>query len=129
MNSGCANWKTAALNIRRRPYLPLLAVNDSGHVEETSAGESKVVDQLAILANEIRLHILLLLGEEEELPFHDIMAQLQEHNQTAILCHLQQLVTHNYVIAHCRHGTWCYRLNRRHIVETFDMLARFLLLK
>jgi DNA-binding transcriptional ArsR family regulator len=92
----------------------------------TSAlSRSDLLVRLGALTDDVRLRILSLLSQQDELCAQDIMAQL-DLNQSAASRHLRQLSAAGYITERRRDVAKCYSLNRERINDTFRALDRFL---
>ena len=85
---------------------------------------SELLMRLSALANDTRLRILELLGQQGELGTPDIVDQL-ELSQSAASRHLEHLTATGYLTARRHQGTNHYRLNPDRIDQTFEVLSEF----
>jgi ArsR family transcriptional regulator len=86
---------------------------------------SDLLVRLGALTDDVRLRILSLLSQQDELCAQDIMLQL-DLNQSAASRHLRQLSAAGYITERRRDVAKCYSLNRERINDTFRALDRFL---
>lgn len=94
------------------------------HAPDLSRAE--IVVHLSALADDTRLHILRLVGDEGELRSQEIMDRL-DLSQSATSRHLKQLSATGYLSERRCGGAKCYRLNHERIEETLDAVAAFLI--
>ena len=86
---------------------------------------SELLVRLSALADDTRLRILHLLGQQGELCSKDIIAEL-DLSQSAASRHLQQLSASGYLSERRVEGAKCYHLNEERIQDTFQALASFI---
>ena len=91
----------------------------------SALSRSDLLVRLGALTDDVRLRILSLLGQQDELCAQDIMVQL-DLNQSAASRHLRQLSAAGYITERRRDVAKCYSLNRERINDTFRALERFL---
>jgi DNA-binding transcriptional ArsR family regulator len=91
----------------------------------SALSRSDLLVRLGALTDDVRLRILSLLSQQDELCAQDIMLQL-DLNQSAASRHLRQLSAAGYITERRRDVAKCYSLNRERINDTFRALDRFL---
>lgn len=91
----------------------------------SALSRSDLLVRLGALTDDVRLRILSLLSQQDELCAQDIMVQL-DLNQSAASRHLRQLSAAGYITERRRDVAKCYSLNRERIDDTFRALDRFL---
>jgi len=94
-------------------------------VGTSALSRADLLVRLGALTDDVRLRILLLLSQQDELCAQDIMVQL-DLNQSAASRHLRQLSAAGYITERRRDVAKCYSLNRERINDTFRALDRFL---
>lgn len=91
----------------------------------SALSRAELVVRFSALADDTRLRILALLGEQGELCAQDIITAL-DLSQSAASRHLTQLSATGYLIERRQENAKCYRLNPERITATLDALQRFL---
>jgi DNA-binding transcriptional ArsR family regulator len=91
----------------------------------SALNRSELLVRLGALNDDIRLQILWLLSQNEELCAQDIMNRL-DLSQSAASRHLRQLSATGYLTERRRSGEKCYAVNHDRIQETFGALEQFL---
>jgi DNA-binding transcriptional ArsR family regulator len=86
---------------------------------------SELLVRLSALADDTRLRILHLLGQQGERCSKDIMIEL-DLSQSAVSRHLQQLSATGYLSERRVEGAKCYSLGLERIQDTFQALEYFL---
>lgn len=86
---------------------------------------SELLVQLTALADDIRLRILELLTEHEELCAQDIITML-DLSQSSASRHLRQLTASGYITERRREVSKCYTLNLSRVDNTLHALKTFL---
>lgn len=92
----------------------------------SALSRSDLLVRLGALTDDVRLRILSLLSQQDELCAQDIMQEL-DLNQSAASRHLRQLSAAGYITERRRDVAKCYSLNRERINDTFRALDRFLI--
>jgi DNA-binding transcriptional ArsR family regulator len=92
--------------------------------QSPALSRSELLMHLTALANDTRLRIVELLGQNGELNTPQIMAQL-ELSQSTAWRHLEHLTATGYTIMRTRGGAKCYRLNLDQVDHTFRALKEF----
>jgi DNA-binding transcriptional ArsR family regulator len=93
---------------------------------DSALSRSDLLVRLGALTDDVRLRILSLLSQQDELCAQDIMQEL-DLNQSAASRHLRQLSAAGYITERRRDVAKCYSLNRERINDTFRALDRFLI--
>lgn len=85
---------------------------------------SELLVRLNMLGDDVRLQILELLVQEQELCAQEIISRL-ELSQSSASRHLAQLTATGYIKERRREVNKCYSLNRARIEDTLNALAAF----
>lgn len=99
-------------------------IPEGAAVHTSALDRSELLMRLTALADDTRLRILELLGQEGELGTPDIKSQL-ELSQSAASRHLEHLTATGYLITHRRQGTKFFQLNPGRIDHTLKALKEF----
>ena len=94
-------------------------------ISSPDLSRSELLVRLNALADDTRLRILHLLGQQGELCSRDIMIEL-DLSQSAVSRHLQQLSATGYLSERRIEGAKCYSLGLERIQDTFQALEYFL---
>jgi len=94
------------------------------HAPDLSRAE--IVVRLSALADDNRLYILQMVGEQGELTSQEIMSQLGL-SQSAASRHLKQLSANGYLAERRCNGAKCFKLNSERIEGTLQAVSNFLL--
>jgi DNA-binding transcriptional ArsR family regulator len=94
-------------------------------ISSPDLSRSELLVRLSALADDTRLRILHLLGQQGELCSKDIMIEL-DLSQSAASRHLQQLSATGYLSERRVEGAKCYSLSLERIQDTFQALEYFL---
>ena len=95
------------------------------NIGASALGRSEMLVRLNALADDVRLRILELLTQHEELCAQDIIEALGL-SQSSASRHLSQLSATGYIVERRREVAKCYSLNTERVSETARALTTFL---
>jgi DNA-binding transcriptional ArsR family regulator len=99
---------------------------EGAELKAPDLSRSEILVRLSALADESRLRILQLVGQEGELRSQDMMDRLAL-SQSAASRHLSQLSANGFLTARRCEGAKCYRLNADRIEDTLKAVSGFLI--
>jgi len=97
----------------------------NSRVQSPALSRSELLVRLNALADDVRLRILELLTQHDEMCAQDIMEKLNL-SQSSVSRHLSQLSATGYVIERRREVNKCYSLNPDRVKDTARALTSFL---
>lgn len=106
-----------------QPPRPASAATDADSAAP-SMSRSELLVRLNMLGDDVRLQILELLVQEEELCAQDIISRL-ELSQSSASRHLAQLAATGYIKERRREVNKCYSLNQARVDDTLKALHAF----
>jgi DNA-binding transcriptional ArsR family regulator len=98
---------------------------EGARTRSAALSRSELLVQLSGLADDVRLQMLELLVEHDELCAQDIMTMLNL-SQSSASRHLRQLTATGFLVERRREVAKCYSLNPARIDSTLSALKRFL---
>jgi DNA-binding transcriptional ArsR family regulator len=99
---------------------------EGSQVQSPALSRAELLVRLNALADDIRLQIINLLAENDEMCSQDIMHELGV-SQSAVSRHLKQLAATGYLRERRQDSAKCYHLNQERIENTLQALENFLL--